>query len=269
MKQRLPFDLVIGFTLAAFGLFTAGYNFYSIFFLKSPLERTPVVLFNYLIIPVLGILLLSLCLFSLRQEYPFRKWSKGMQIFILLLMSGLSILEDYNSSFGIALFLMAAVLLYNYRMLNGRRIASLAVFIIIITLWGAQLAGKLYSSVLVVLFNLFFLFTVSMAYLDTLQRSVKRNETLRMLNQELKRELPDREKIKTGITAIRLNADEFAFTQAEIDIIKTMCDKGLTSNRDLADHLNKSESTVKTQLHSIYGKTGIHKRSSLIAFFKD
>ena len=86
-----------------------------------------------------------------------------------------------------------------------------------------------------------------MAQHESLRKMRQRNNTLQMIVKDLKKELTDMEPIESKITALQLDVDEFSLTPAEREILFIMCDKGLTSNKDLADHLNKSISTIKSQ----------------------
>ncbi len=266
---EIRFDLIIGFTLSALGLFSFFGNAYSIFVLQDPASRTLISFVSFTALILLALPMLAVTILSIRHHYPFRELSRGLQVLILLFFSGLSILDSFESSYGIALFYLAVILAYNYKQLNHLRFALLALFIISFTIIGAGRADRLHGSVLSILFDLFFLLTIAMAQHESLRKMRQRNNTLQMIVKDLKKELTDMEPIESKITALQLDVDEFSLTPAEREILFIMCDKGLTSNKDLADHLNKSISTIKSQIHSIFEKTGIHKRSSLIAFFKE
>lgn len=265
--KELRFYLVVSYFLLTLALLSTVMSSLTIF--MNPETRTAFNIFSYAIIPVLAVPLLVFTLLSYKRHYPFVRMTQIMQIMILLTMSGFAILDDFDSSYGVSMILLSVLLLSGYRLLDRMKTLLIGIFIVAITVTGATLEGTPQYSILVILFDLFFLVTIFLFNRENLRKSIERNRNLELVVDELRNELLDREKIESRITAIQLDVDEFSFTGAERDIITLMCEQGLTSNKALAGALNKSESTIKTQIHSIFEKTGIHKRSSLIAFFRD
>jgi DNA-binding NarL/FixJ family response regulator len=265
--RDLRFYLVISFSLLVLGAVAIIMN--SRFLYMNMEARTPFSIAGVAIILLLWLPLLVFTLLSLKKNYPYLILTQGLQIFILLLMGGLSLLETSDNSYGVALILLGVILIQAYQQLSMLRIVLLGIYIVIVTIAGAYMDGLLFTSISSILFDLFFLTTIAMFNKENMKKASERNKILQLIINELRSELTDKEKIKSKITAIQLDVEEFSFTQAEKEILSLMCKQGLTSNKALAENLNKSDSTIKTQLHSIFEKTGIHKRSSLIAFYRE
>lgn len=265
--REFRFYLVISFCLLFLGAAAIISNSYYLYLNVE--ERSLSSITGVAIILVLWLPLLLVTLLSLKRHYPYLIWTQGLQIFILLLMGGLSLFKSSDNSYGVALILLAIILIQAYQQLSMLRIILIGIYIVIVTVVGTYLDGVLYSSINSILFDLFFLLTIAMFNRENMKKVSERNKNLQLIIDELRTELTDKEKIKSRITAIRLDVDEISFTQAEKDLLSMMCNEGHTSNKALAMNLHKSESTIKSQLHSIYEKTGIHKRSSLIAFFRE
>ncbi|MDC7241098.1 MAG: helix-turn-helix transcriptional regulator [Spirochaetales bacterium] len=267
--ENIRLDLLIGFSLSGLGLLAFLSNAYSILILKHPESRTLIPVISFAMITLLALPLISVTTLSIKRQYPFRELGQGIQVLIILFFSGLSILDSFESSYGIALFFLAVILAYNYRLVTPFRLVFLALYTVTLTVLGAWRDDRIHASIMSIVFDLFFLFTIGMANRESYKKISRRNETLRLIVKDLKKEITDMEQIESKITALQLDVDEFSLTPAEHEILFVMCEKGVTSNKDLAEHLNKSVSTIKSQIHSIFEKTGIHKRSSLIAFFKE
>jgi len=267
--QKMRFELFVGFLIAGMGFFTFLMNLMTLLAGRTSFDSSFFAWMNLFTTLFLGIILFVFTWLARTRPYPYAKMSQYLQTGILILVSGLAILDTFEGSYGIALFILGILLAYKYNQLNAGRIILLVTYVILLTVAAAYHDQRLHASFLSILFYLFFFGILGFAYADTVRRADSRNDKLEGVIGELKQELYDREQISSRLTAIRLDVEDFSFTPAEKELLSLMCIEGKTSTKELADHLNKSPSTVKTQLYSIFEKTGIHKRSQLIAFFRE
>ncbi len=213
----------------------------------------------------------QLILTALSHSYgsPFRQWSEASQVFILIAGSLVTAPAFPDRSYCVLLVYMAFFLSGKYGFLNTLKSALMFLLMGFLMVECMILSGPDGDGVMFAAFHLFFFGVIGFGYRDGIIKSRERNAILKRVNDSLKEEILNRNRISDQLAAVRLNVKDFSFTPAEKELLELMCIKGMTSNRELAEHLNKSVSTVKSQLYSIFEKTGIHKRSRLIAFFRE
>lgn len=80
---------------------------------------------------------------------------------------------------------------------------------------------------------------------------------------------PENKNITDQRVAIELTTYLNALTDTELDVLRTMCIYGITSDIAIGEFMNKSPLTIKTHIRNIFEKTNIHKRANLVIIFKD
>lgn len=102
---------------------------------------------------------------------------------------------------------------------------------------------------------------VKRGIIDYFTKPFKTEDILAAIEKALER--------KKGTSLIWEKLKSFGVTAREEDILKTMINDEITENKEIASRYSIKESTVKQHLENLYGKFGVHNRSSLIsAVFK-
>lgn len=263
--RSLRFELVVGYSHVLLCLLAV-----SLFYLKGLQDTAPLsVLVMMAFLRGVAVPQLILTLLSHRYGHPFRRWSELSQVYILIAGSLVTMPAMPDRSYCLLLIYLAFFLAGKYGFLNPFRAFLMVVVAGAETMGGQLLAGSEGEGIMFAAFHLFFFAVIGLGYRAGMRKSRERNDILLKINSSLKEDILNRNRISDQLAAARLNVRDFSFTPAEKELLELMCIMGVTSNREIAEHLNKSVSTVKTQLYSIFEKTGIHKRSSLIAFFRE
>jgi len=267
VKHRL--EILIGFIISAVGGMSSASKLILNFQQEGVwITPAPLVILEFLsvFLPALTLLVFS---FLAMKRPALYKSLQVLEVLSLIIVATFAIIDTYEGSYGIALFMISVILCYKYSFLSSFRMVLLFLYITSVTVLSAFRDGRLYSSMLSILFYLFFFSIIYLVFSDSIERVKARNRKLVSLTRYLRKELNESETVERQLNAMRLNVKEFSFTPAEKEVLEALCFKGKTSTKELADYLNKSHGTIKCQINSIFDKTGIHKRSMLIAFFKE
>ena len=210
----------------------------------------------------------------------------------VLLISGLSMWDGYDSYYGLGFLIIAFVIAYKYGYLDrGFRwktaawLAATAVFIELSARFGNSDDSG--ASPLVIAFLLFFAGFFYMVYRSDIDRLATVNANLSSDLIKAKRERYRLEKAMESndreLAAFREAAakadisieekwqslrNEFQITRKEIEVVQYVVQTG-SSNIDIAELMGIKESTVKQHIHRVLAKMDARNRADLIVLTRD
>lgn len=271
---------IIGILAAAVGIGVAALNITNILFVKG--GRFPDLATITVILPAVaaGILLVA--------QACSLHFAQILQT-VLVLGFGLIALEEYPEGiYGHSFLLLSWVMAVQYRILQGRPliIASLGALLaafIAISIGIARGTQELtwVSAVNIVVFDAFIIAVGAILYRDTLKSYLQRirfSDTLRRLHTlsqkaqvieaERERYLHRVSELEQQLNKVRKEMQPFplaerGITPAETEVIRVLVERQC-SDADIADLLNKSLSTVRVQMRSIFEKLGVESRVQVI-----
>ncbi len=191
---------------------------------------------------------------------------KILQVLSFTLAGIANVLTAYNEVYGPSLFFMGWLLArqYGYFDLHKKiKYGFLIGFFVVIAQISAYLNEKpvfiLHNRLL--LFSLFMVFFVMIVWEDIFERDEK-------LFRENKHLQSDYRAIQAEIESIRrerkpFNLKEARISPAEERVLRVLV-RYKASNREIAERLNISESTVKLHLYNIFNKLGVDNRFTVI-----
>jgi len=198
------------------------------------------------------------------------KFLKFFQVLSIALTGVANIVTAYDEVYGPSLFFMAWLLARQYgyfRIKTKLKYILLVSFLVILAQGSAYIHNTdvfiLHNSMLQ--FSLFMILFVLAIWKDIFYR----DETLLEENKTLRQNYKEIEK---KILSIELNKKPFNLKNAHISPAEERVLRILiaykASNREIAERLNISESTVKLHLYNIFNKLGVDNRFTVIDLCK-
>lgn len=270
----------ISILFALLGTLIIVYNIFYSFVEKIPLNEivTDIVLWTNLAVTV------PFMIFSFIHKE--RVVIKLFQIFIVLIVSALSIIDDYNNMYGTALCIIAYILTFKYGFLNKRLIPKsliFAIYLLSMAEVSARLSGNPGAGMSILIFLSFFLVIMYTIYKAEIDRIIF---TEKKMEKNIVDLLNDRDKLKNKMESYRskletleaqiqeqqkidgpIDIKKFNLTEMEEFVLMNLVTRQPT-NKELQKILNITESTVKKHLYNIYNKVGVDNRYHVIELFK-
>lgn len=206
-------------------------------------------------IPQLLLIILSISMIFTRNYL----WGRHIQILTIAILTAIVFYKAPRRGLGIPIIFIFSLLaqkygyLDSYRILKGIIVISVIVCINIIALKVSNLSWFTFIPIFlfaVMFFVSFYIINFEM-FMDQLLKEKKQKQEITSLKCKLS-EITD-----------YIDPIECGLTSAELELLELLClYKG--SNADLAERLDKSVSTIKSQLSKIYNKIGCDSRHQLI-----
>lgn len=204
------------------------------------------------------------------------------QVIVLFLAFTASALDQYNSIYGLAFYILAISLMYKYRMLDKNlttKIFFLYIFAIIVIGISAYNSRRVLATVQVIFFITFFLFICYIVFKSEMDKIIStekrmKNEILNLVidRDMLKDQIDDNqrrfEELEQQYLEYKKEKKPFDFekcnlTPSEINVIRVLV-QDRASNKEISEKLNIKESTVKQHLYRIFNKIGVDNRIQLM-----
>ena len=281
----------ISIFISLIGLFASIFNFLRSFYFRdlSLIEALlePSTSISFIIVIFLILLLKASDIFT-----------QIVHICIFLLQGFLSIMDYYNSFYGMGFILLAIVLIYKYGFLRRYpkiKILLLALYTLIcVEISVSTVNGRATVAVDILLYFFFFLTIVYLAYKSEIKRilSVEKEYEEYYYNSELDKEnlieeinghqkqiashqddineksqeLKLLESKITKLNKLKKTVDlrNFKVTNTERKVIEQLCIDISIGNKEIGSNLNISTGTVSQHLHRVYKKLNIRTRQELI-----
>ena len=229
-------------------------------------DRSPSVAVNYSICTLCGLLVVYTTLRS--KKIPrLRYFSRQLQT-MLLYIAGTMVLVYSGDLAGLILFIIGLVLAYRYSFMARRMLIITAGYNCVLIMVYARLQS--FSPVEVVHELIFIIFSYSILFFIYSDFRLFLNRKINRLSSELdlaRRVIPFGGELRKRLESA--GSGNVDFTKKEYEVMIALCFYGKVSNEELSEFMSISKATVKTHLHNIYKKTGIHSRSRLITVYKD
>ena len=226
---------------------------------------------------------LAVC--SLISAFINKRMIRFFQFALLCLAATVAILDAYDSFYGLGLLLLAIILAFKYEYFEKRALLKLSLIgiysfgLIEISVALNENAGRIivgFDAISFLTLIVIFIYILYRSEIrDYLQRQIKYSSDISRLRSErdrLKRRLQeDKEKLARldeKITMMEeeqkpLDLEKFGISPAEEKIIRILC-LYRCENREIANRLHISVSTVKTHLHHIMDKLGVDDRYAVL-----
>lgn len=206
---------------------------------------------------------------------------KFLHISILIILSVVSIFSDYNSFYGLGQVVLLVLLLYKYGFLDRHiraKLIILALFFIAlieVALFNSDFSGLGMEVLFFVAYFIAFLYIIYKDQIDEIMADRDRNHSLdisrlerqkaRLIGQmeKYRLQLKEVEESIKSRKAVKVDWRRFKLTKTERRIIAILVRRN-ASNRQIAEHLEITERTVKTHF---YNKIGIDSRMHLKDMF--
>ncbi|MGL1891228.1 MAG: LuxR C-terminal-related transcriptional regulator [Spirochaetaceae bacterium] len=273
IQKRISKILIIMGSIAiVFNVFTAILNSYS--------------LIQLILMP--GILFVAIFVIALLLTHNVDK--RAVRIFhvtLFLLNAFISILDQYDSFYGLGLYILGIIIMYRYRYFKKFpkiKILTLMIFLIITVELSSYIISRdfLAFSLSVIIFVIFFILLIFTLYKDEINKVLfleKNNKkSIDAMIIERNKTLDDMELLKKKVALLESDIsnaksspkglDEYSFTVKELEVIELLCRERLT-NQELCDRLFISVGTIKQHLSHIFNKCGVKNRVNVIYLFQD
>jgi DNA-binding CsgD family transcriptional regulator len=212
---------------------------------------------------------------------------KISHIALMFIISFFGIMSDYNNFYGIGQIIMALILMYKYGYLEKR--IRMKFFLVSIFFIGSIEFSIFMSNrpeggvgIEVLIYTAFFIYFLFLVYQDEIEEYINRHkmvsgnvdilqkERLRLTTrikklEKEKKELDERIQYSLKVGE-KVDLNKFDLTKSEINVVRILINDR-KSNKEIADELFVSESTIKTHLNNIYKKVGVKSRGELIGMF--
>ena len=229
-------------------------------------SKTLGTIINYSICTLAGLLVLVVNAMSVKHIH-LRYLSKQFQVMLLYILGTILMINSGDLG-GLILFIMGLVLAFRYSFLERRMLLFTAVYNCLLFSIHAWTKDIMFFQVIHE--QLFIIFSYILFYLLYRDYSLFLKKRFERLNNEIDKA---RKSISFGAQLNRrmasANLEHVDFTRKEYEVMVALCVYERFSNDELSDFMNISIATVKSHLNNIYGKTGIHNRSRLLAVYKD
>lgn len=212
---------------------------------------------GYISITIPQVILIVLTLLTIfTRNYS---WGRHIQILTLIALAAVIFYKAPRRGLGIPIFFILSLLSQKYGYLENYRILKISISLVLIVIINiiALYMNNISLWVFLPIFLFAIMFFVSF-YIIHLEMFVEYMQMEKRQKQEITT-------LKCKLSEITefINPIECGLTEAELELLKLLCTyKG--SNADLAQRLNKSVSTIKSQLSKIYNKIGVDSRHQLI-----
>ena len=233
-------------------------------------NRTIRVDFLYAVMSMTVFFLLPIVILFIISVFIESRIFKIIQLAALALMGSVNIMQSANEFYGPSLFLAAWLLARQYGFLENRRTLKnsiILIFLVGLSQFSSFLhAGEhVYQGFTTLFFTLFLVSILLIVWRDMFARQEELKTENRTLITDYKKLTSQLEDIEEGKKPYDLKASEI--TQAEERVIRILT-LYKASNREIAERLDISESTVKLHLYNIYNKIGVDNRFSIIELCK-
>jgi DNA-binding CsgD family transcriptional regulator len=278
--KSLSLKKKISILILIVGIIAVIFNFCVGFFVK---DYSIVFLLSH---PSINTILMGILVISISSKY-FPRIEPIMQIGILFMVSFFGIMSDYNNFYGIGQIILALILMYKYGYLEKR--IRMKFFLVSIFFIGSIEFSIFMSNrpeggvgIEVLIYTAFFIYFLFLVYQDEIEEYISRHKMvsgnvdilqkerlplttrIKKLEKE-KKELDERIQYSLKVGE-KVDLNKFDLTKSEINVVRILINDR-KSNKEIADELFVSESTIKTHLNNIYKKVGVKSRGELIGMF--
>ncbi len=208
--------------------------------------------------------------------------SKWIHTLLPLFIGSIAVFDDYESIYGLGLFLLGLIIAVKYKMLSSHTILKFTIFLIYVfsmIIFAAQINDSEHAVVKgidAILYLLLMGISLYSIYADEIRKHVansrRQTEYIKRLkkDQEIEaREMAEKmNELKQEVDGLRKAVEPFDLssrdiTPAEERVLEALVKYG-GSNVELSERLGISRSTVKAHLASIFDKLGVDTRWAVI-----